>query len=210
MGKRKIVPAALHSELSEYSSLIRALRTNNTLDIVPHLTKSKPTQPGVEREPSPSPVAGPSKSVEDTSIADGEPPAKKQKRDRDTWTRWPLPAGDVHIPQWGFEDEIRILISQSRSRERASAVLNEEGDRSDAEDSDEAIERYLSPITEASSAYLARILALLASHTPIAEKSMQNRVAPIGWEMVLCAASDIGVDAKSVFIHPCIRPGLYS
>lgn len=35
----KRVPAALHSELTEYSSLIRALRTSNTLDVTTHITK---------------------------------------------------------------------------------------------------------------------------------------------------------------------------
>lgn len=34
---RKLVPEALHSELTEYSSLIRALRTKKTLDVASHL-----------------------------------------------------------------------------------------------------------------------------------------------------------------------------
>ncbi|KAG5725199.1 hypothetical protein E4T56_gene10176 [Termitomyces sp. T112] len=40
MGKRKLVPTALHSELTGYSSLIRALRANNTLDVTSHLAKA--------------------------------------------------------------------------------------------------------------------------------------------------------------------------
>lgn len=38
MSKRR-VPHPLHSELSEYASLLRALRTRNTLNLTPHLTK---------------------------------------------------------------------------------------------------------------------------------------------------------------------------
>ncbi|KAK7461028.1 hypothetical protein VKT23_008956 [Stygiomarasmius scandens] len=38
-AKRKRVPAALHSELTEYSSLIRALRTSNTLDVTSQLAR---------------------------------------------------------------------------------------------------------------------------------------------------------------------------
>ncbi|KAG6860409.1 hypothetical protein C0995_011480 [Termitomyces sp. Mi166 len=40
MGKRKLVPAALHSELTEYSSLLRALRASNSLDVTSHLAKA--------------------------------------------------------------------------------------------------------------------------------------------------------------------------
>ena len=43
MGKRPKVPAALHSELSEYSSLLRALRTSDTLDLATQLTVPAPT-----------------------------------------------------------------------------------------------------------------------------------------------------------------------
>ncbi|TCD60027.1 hypothetical protein EIP91_010858 [Steccherinum ochraceum] len=38
MGKRKYVEAGLHSELSGYSSLLRALRTTDTLDLASQLT----------------------------------------------------------------------------------------------------------------------------------------------------------------------------
>ncbi|KAF5384124.1 hypothetical protein D9615_003276 [Tricholomella constricta] len=48
--KRKLVPAALHSELTEYSSLIRALRTSNTLDVTSHIAKAGPGRGGPEKE----------------------------------------------------------------------------------------------------------------------------------------------------------------
>ena len=38
--RRQVVPASLHSELTEYSSLIRALHTNSTLDVTSHLLPS--------------------------------------------------------------------------------------------------------------------------------------------------------------------------
>ncbi|KAL5478329.1 hypothetical protein ACEPAI_2513 [Sanghuangporus weigelae] len=38
-GKRKRVPAALHSELTEYASLLRALRTQHALDLSAHLSQ---------------------------------------------------------------------------------------------------------------------------------------------------------------------------
>ncbi|KAL5514823.1 hypothetical protein ACEPAG_2139 [Sanghuangporus baumii] len=38
-GKRKGVPAALHNELTEYASLLRALRTQHALDLSAHLSQ---------------------------------------------------------------------------------------------------------------------------------------------------------------------------
>ncbi|KAJ4496086.1 hypothetical protein C8J55DRAFT_601323 [Lentinula edodes] len=38
-SQRKRIPAALHSELTEYSSLLRSLRTNDTLDVTSQLTR---------------------------------------------------------------------------------------------------------------------------------------------------------------------------
>ncbi|KAK7036405.1 hypothetical protein VNI00_011602 [Paramarasmius palmivorus] len=49
MGKRKLVPAALHAELSQYSSLLRALRTSNTLDVTAQLTQHQESLKGKER-----------------------------------------------------------------------------------------------------------------------------------------------------------------
>ncbi|KAG5645166.1 hypothetical protein DXG03_006790 [Asterophora parasitica] len=40
MSKRQLVPVALHSELTEYSSLLRALRASNTLDVTAHIANS--------------------------------------------------------------------------------------------------------------------------------------------------------------------------
>ena len=33
----------------------------------------------------------------------------KTINERDIWTRWPLLAGDVHIPAWGLDDEVAAL-----------------------------------------------------------------------------------------------------
>ncbi|GAW09555.1 hypothetical protein LENED_011718 [Lentinula edodes] len=38
-SQRKRIPAALHSELTEYSSLLRSLRTNDNLDVTSQLTR---------------------------------------------------------------------------------------------------------------------------------------------------------------------------
>ena len=60
-GKRARVPAALHNELTEYSSLLRALRTSNTLDLASQLTTfasvASASQHDQEDEPDVEPVA---------------------------------------------------------------------------------------------------------------------------------------------------------
>ena len=43
MAKRRWIPAALHAELTEYSSLLRALRTSDTLDLASHLIQPPPS-----------------------------------------------------------------------------------------------------------------------------------------------------------------------
>ncbi|EKM57226.1 uncharacterized protein PHACADRAFT_59839, partial [Phanerochaete carnosa HHB-10118-sp] len=107
MGKRLRVPAALHSELTEYSSLLRALRTSNTLDLASQLTV---------------PASGPTSLHEDdaaseTSLGDESeserPLTETKKAPKDTWTRWPLLAGDVYVTEWSLEDEVRSIATQA-------------------------------------------------------------------------------------------------
>jgi hypothetical protein len=58
---------------------------------------------------------------------------------------------------------------------------------------------FLNSLTLVSSTYLSQILSALAAHVPLAEKSMQNRIQPIGWEGVLDIVAVSGlVDPKSV------------
>ncbi|THU77261.1 hypothetical protein K435DRAFT_702800, partial [Dendrothele bispora CBS 962.96] len=94
-AKRKRVPAALHSELTEYSSLIRALRTSNTLDVTSQLTPSA----SLSRPASPS-------------VASTQSKIRSKKQKKDTWTRWPLLPEDVPVPKWNFEDEVAIIAKQ--------------------------------------------------------------------------------------------------
>ncbi|EGO01077.1 hypothetical protein SERLA73DRAFT_134281 [Serpula lacrymans var. lacrymans S7.3] len=214
MAKRKVVPVALHSELSEYSSLLRALRTENTLDIVSHLTKDhssvSPYDKGDETdEDSPSntsrtPVEGssrgPTRSVSPKSGETRNGPSTQTTGD--TWTRWPMLAGDVHVPEWSFQDEVKLLAIQALQQQRKSGS---EGDQSpsDEEVKEEDIfdSSFLNALTVASSTHLSQILSLLAAHIPQAEKSMQNRIKPLRWENVLDIMATSGfVDEKSV--HP--------
>jgi hypothetical protein len=135
--KKKRVPAALHFELTEYASLLRALRTRDVMDLTAHLTKPSPfalDNDNLDDEllndlSSRSASAG--NSGENFAIAgssdlnhpinkaiEEEPAATKNlsppKQKRDQWTRWPLLLDDLPIPEWNLEDEVAVIASQVR------------------------------------------------------------------------------------------------
>jgi hypothetical protein len=221
---RKYVPAALRAEVSEYSSLLRALQTNNALDLVSRLTK----RPRVEVESAVSTNDGDSDGDEDLDVppstnssgsevewADkGARASRKRKRGdapqgrvRDKWTRWPLLASDVHVPEWGIEDEIKVLathIMKAHHRSQDPAPQPTHDDELDGQNVDDIEDEILESscldaLTLGSSAMLSQILALLVAYVPLSEKSMQNRIVPIDSESVLniVKAHDL-FDEKSV------------
>ncbi|KAI0752718.1 hypothetical protein C8Q80DRAFT_1147814 [Daedaleopsis nitida] len=234
MAKRTQVPTAFHAELTEYSSMLRALRTSNTLDLTAHLTKPPssarsqysdevslagdlddtntppPTEPGshyVSSEAHSSPHSQQNSPTHDRSRDKG--------KQRDTWTRWPLLAGDVHVPEWELADEVKHLaervLAQTQGQaslvcvkdeaEEHTTIASSSMSASSPDDEDDNIalpSATLQALTADSAAFLTRILALLAAHVPQAEKSMQNRVRPICWETVVDVACAHGVISTSV------------
>lgn len=225
VGKRTKVSAAFHSELSEYSSLLRALRTSATLDLASHVTAhAQATTSGghdLDVDCNDNESAGdvgdsqvlPAETADEfyqssrtsASVNDGEiqtddvepgPKPKssgktKSKGPRDTWTRWPLLAGDVHVPEWSLQDEVKLLALQHL---KASSTSSDDDDSEDpterSPDDEEAVESLmtshaLDALTASTGCYLSQILALLAAYVPPGEKSMQNRVRPLSWENVL-------------------------
>jgi hypothetical protein len=136
--KKQRLPAALHFELTEYASLLRALRTRDTMDLTAHLTKPSPftLHPQVNSDNDDellddlssrsasavnsrenSVFAGPSDLDHPINKAIEEEPAKSSKkvapkRKRDHWTRWPLLLEDVPIPEWTLEDEVAVIASR--------------------------------------------------------------------------------------------------
>jgi hypothetical protein len=218
---RKTVPAALHAELTEYAYLLRALRTRDTLDLASRLIRrpfededadlyaDDPGPEDVEHSTTPlprRPSAGPST----TTSPQGKDPANndndiskkggRKRKAKDLWTRWPLLAGDVHIPEWTLEDEVRSLAIQFFKLRGHSPSS---GDPADEFEDEEARlpPLALKNLTLVSSAFLSHILALIAAHIPPADKSMQNRFKPLNWENVLAisATSEL-VSTEYVFL----------
>ena len=143
--KKRRVPPALHFELTEYASLLRALRTRDVMDLTANLTRPSPFTLPPQIEPldkdnlddefiddlsshsasaGNSAIAGSSnlnhpinKAIEEETAAKKKVSTPKQKRDQ--WTRWPLLLDDVPIPEWDLEDEVAVIASQvMKSRPR--------------------------------------------------------------------------------------------
>ncbi|KAF9045343.1 hypothetical protein BJ165DRAFT_1528223 [Panaeolus papilionaceus] len=132
--KKRRVSATLHSELTEYTSLLRALRTNDALDVTKHLTNAPSfarldDPDAINISSSSSPMAGPSdlnhaNNFDFADESDNGSSRKGKSREnsmparnrRDHWTRWPLLLNDVLPPKWTLDDEIAVIASQTLKR----------------------------------------------------------------------------------------------
>lgn len=232
--KRKTVPAALHSEISEYASLLRVLRATDTLDIATQLTRldslSSPRHAiSVIEEDTGQREASTSSHVDRTGISSpsveghGRPSALGAsilpRMSRNTWTRWPLLSEDLHIPEWGFEDEVHSLAKKAllfdfSTANRLSADTTSPSRGVDpnvlGEDQIEALlpPSSLRTLADVSSSHLEHILSALAFYTPLVDKSTQHRRHPISWESVLNIVSAAGlIDAKYVVSQSQVNNG---
>ena len=217
--KRKAVPAALHSEISEYASLLRVLRATDTLDITTQLTRlDSPSLPwhatSVNEEETGQREASTLSHADRTGISSpsveghGRPSTVDAsilpRMSRNAWTRWPLAAEDLHILEWGFEDEVHslakkaLLFDFSTSNQLPSASRGVDPNML-SEDQIEALlpPSSLRPLADGSSSHMEHILSALAYYSPPLDKSTQHRRHPISWESVLNIVSATGlVDAK--------------
>ncbi|KAF5350656.1 hypothetical protein D9756_008719 [Leucocoprinus leucothites] len=153
MSKHQLIPAALREELTEYSSLLRALRTTHTLDLPVHLTdpyanKSDTEEGGPSKSITPAPSTSTSPEVEGgggslkRKRSESEP-GSLNWRNRDQWTRWPIPVKDVPPPDWSLQDEIGAIVksllivpnSPSVSPDRGSDNHDDYDDTNDMEES---------------------------------------------------------------------------
>ncbi|KAG5652506.1 hypothetical protein H0H81_004777 [Sphagnurus paluster] len=124
MSKRKLVPAALHAELSEYSSLIRALRTSNTLDVTSHIAKLGPGHDDLDLNSDDDEVLS-----EDEVLANDVQP-HEQEYDTDTMTNLDFPPSTAYDSQNSpsqasetTKDPLSFSGSQKRRREDSSSPL---------------------------------------------------------------------------------------
>lgn len=273
MSKRS--RAALHSELEEYASLVRALRTSKTLDLASHLTQFSQNQTqqsasehgsvqhsasdyedDAEENLNDLPRTSSAPPTSDVYDEDGEDEidygtdtanGKGKKRaffkargankrrltsfnERDTWTRWPLLSGDVHIPTWGLDDEVAALSTNILRMQRqpktqhlstslpasstslatrnsgAASELSSIGGEEIFGDIDDDLEAedeklHLSHLATSTALTLSRLLSTLAQYVPPVEKSLRNRLAPLDWSAVLRAAKAGNLGLDSRYVY---------
>lgn len=132
--KRK--PKKLRHELEEYTSLLRALHTTSTQDIVPHLTGSflPPTSPARISSRSQSLQRDPKDEI---FSADKEGNGSLgEKAYKDIWTRWPLLKKNVYVPEWGLPEEVKV-IAEKAARRWLQHIENMERDGSTSPEEEE-------------------------------------------------------------------------
>lgn len=171
-------------ELTEYSSLLRALRTSHTLDVSAHLTQAQdPTDVEYDApEPKEFPPT-PSTSTGERSRTQSEPELRDW-RNRDQWTRWPMLLKDVPPPDWSLQDEIGSIVRQVLgSVETVTKVEKhaEEEHDSDREDEDAYMRRLTELITPVIETRLESLFAIICAHTMARPDGMQNRIEPFTW-----------------------------
>ena len=212
--ERQYVPTALQSELTEYVSLLRALRSSNTLDLSLHLTRHGRVDSSTSNSESDDSDDPNDRTSVAFASAEGDAGTKRKRghssrlfRKRDTWTRWPLLLTDLHKPAWTFDDEVALAASQAQKifpppfsspTESSSPRSPNEysGETSDFNCDDELDDpdypSYYKFIGISASTFLSNILALLSLHIPPRPPSMQNRIEPLDWRSVLEIVSVYG------------------
>lgn len=247
MGKRKRVPSTLHSELTEYSSLLRALRTTTTLDLTTHIAQpsahpstqltvsgSVPADELDEAELSPAEdetgyAASRSNAVTEPTTREGsqhtsegedepvEPEAESHSRNRvrgsadasrDTWTRWPLLFGDVHVPEFTLTDEVKFIVEQMKETQtepgQSSSPTTVEAFSQSLEHPDELDVQHedlelllpkvlLDSVGVAAAKRLSEIFGVLNTLAHPVEDSLQNRFGYFTWQGVLNIVNACGI-----------------
>ncbi|KAF7319502.1 hypothetical protein HMN09_00289200 [Mycena chlorophos] len=184
--RKQRVPRALHDELQDYASLLRALDTGDELGVARKIARAEPPK---KRRKLTHNADGDDRGEGSSSIA----PPKSRVRKRDGWTRWPLLVRDTIVPTFGLEEEIAVLARQCLRLQNADSLPNP--DEQDP-DSDSAS---MPAIASSASAFLSSTLALLAHHTPARPQSMQDRLNPLKWQDVLEIVAACG-DADATMI----------
>ncbi|KAJ3526315.1 hypothetical protein NMY22_g10210 [Coprinellus aureogranulatus] len=154
------------NEFSEYASLVRSIRVQNTTDLASKLLDNDSSSSDDEDNQT--------EVVESSSKGSSSPP-KKVKLD----SRWPLEPSQVVIPRWDLRDEVLAIA-------RAAAPRNPEAEEEASLEEEEELENdILQPIPDIVQDLLVSVMNLLAVHIPPVTDTFQNRMRPVGWEHVL-------------------------
>lgn len=144
MSKRKRVDVSTHSELTQYASLLRSLRTADTADLSSHLLPSNLSKRFTGSDDSDGDETNKDGSV--AHLSEDAPPStlpttplgsqfdltspltSPSSIARTRWTRWPLLAGEVATPEFSFEQEVGRVATQAVQLTFPGATLEKKED----------------------------------------------------------------------------------
>lgn len=184
--KRMFVPTALHAELTEYTNLVRVLRTTRTLDLTTHLLHHAAQHKGKEKE-----------------------------KDPDTWTPWPIidcPVPEWSLEDEIQQLSETVVRQQEQARTARAQDDGEVDQTTDHDGSDSGSDSDLEGLSPAAAnrlvlhtaSVLVHILNLMADQRPSAPGSMQNRLWAMNWEDVISLLAVGGViDSTYVLFRRC-------
>ncbi|KAF8809400.1 hypothetical protein BYT27DRAFT_7337171 [Phlegmacium glaucopus] len=187
--KRKRIPTALHSELTEYASLLRALRTKDAMDLTVHLSGNvaPPAKPKRKRDHWTrwplllEDVPIPEWTLEDEVTVIASRVIKAHPTPTFPVTEGPLEHDDPSHTDY---------------------VMNTE-----FEEDDPDYPFYVPYLTSVVATLLSTTFSLLAKHTPSRPASMQNRIEPLNWRSVIdvIVACDIPEYSNPKILENVIR-----
>jgi len=202
MGKeRKRIPAALHSELNEYSSLLRVLWTEDTQDVATQLarhTGNAPIGKATSEEDlyeddvglSDSDIPVDSSATKDSGSQPHPKKRRKQQLDTETavkrrkmrlhslWVRWPIPLEDTPVPEWDFPDQMRLVLQIWLTQQPLRVPLAFDAHTPQ-------IPPIVGRLSESSEWVLSSLLGTITSLMPRRALSAQNRIDVCSWQNVL-------------------------
>ncbi|TFK20634.1 hypothetical protein FA15DRAFT_673312 [Coprinopsis marcescibilis] len=193
--RRERVPKTLHNEITEYTSLLRALKARDLLDLTTQLTLPHISRRAEWDATSVSPSPAPSTSTSSSSSSS-----------RDQWTRWPLLISDVVVPEWSLADEVDVMYKsilrtqRTENMKRKAESQSEQpivGSNSDVHADpvpDPDFESEISPkalvLAVCADRLLKYMLAWIAHMTPRRAPSMQGRLEVLDWRFILTILAD--------------------
>lgn len=110
---------------------------------------------------------------------------------RADFTRWPLTPDDVPVPEWSLQEEILGIAKHFLTRIHTPSSNRDLDFELELDEDDERF----GPLPDLATGFLTHALNMLVYHIPARPASMQNRVTPFGWDILINTLTS-GVYAK--------------
>lgn len=224
----KRISSQLHTELSEYASLLRAIRLSETDDLARELVRvgenKKRKNMEEEGEGEGEGIAHrvrkrPRRSTTTTAPEAREKPAeakskvlrrKRRCSQSDLYTLWPLFPEHCPTPEFQLEEEIVAIAEEWFRTERLSQTKSNNGAQTSSRtgDTDEPISllptAQIHPLLLSAFDFLSTLLTSLARHRRPVSFVKKGKAVPMRWVDVLEVAASMDSDKHHGLDHACV------